>query len=145
MTVCHVPRILFLEPCTECAHSVRKRTDTTLDQDCVLKATVQVCTACMIVSLLTTCTNFNTLLLAQVAPFLCKIRESNAEVPSNRETEKARLPTDACLYNSTFPKLVNSILTTSECRSDHHGSCSSTAWSRKSVCSLCHPRASLGF
>ena len=38
------------------------------------------CTACMIVSLLTTCMNFNTPPLAQVAPFRCKIRESNAEV-----------------------------------------------------------------
>ena len=50
---------LFLEPITECAHSVKIRTDTRLDQDCVLKATVQVCGASMIVSLLTTCMNFN--------------------------------------------------------------------------------------
>ena len=50
---------LILEPLTKRAQSVRIRTDTTLDQDCVLKATVQVCTACMIVSLLTTCMNFN--------------------------------------------------------------------------------------
>ena len=55
MTVGHMPWILFLDPSTKCAHSVRIRTDTTLDQDCVPKATVQVCTACMIVSLLTTC------------------------------------------------------------------------------------------
>ena len=41
------------------ARSVRIRTDTTIDQDSVLKATVQVCTACMIVSLLTTCMNLN--------------------------------------------------------------------------------------
>ena len=41
--------------------SVRIRTDTTLDQDSVLmKATVQVCTACMDVSGLTTCMNFIT-------------------------------------------------------------------------------------
>ena len=39
--------------------SARIRTDTTVDQDCVLMATVQVCTACMIVSLLTTCLNLN--------------------------------------------------------------------------------------
>ena len=63
-----MPWILFLEPFTKCAHSVRIRTDTTLDQDCVLKANVQVCTACMIVSLLTICMNFNTPPLAQVAP-----------------------------------------------------------------------------
>ena len=39
---------LFLEPLRRvriCDDSVRIRTDTTLDQDCVLKATVQVCTA----------------------------------------------------------------------------------------------------
>ena len=51
---------LFLEPFTECPHSVRIRTDTTLDQNCVLKATVQVRTARMIVSLLATGMNFKT-------------------------------------------------------------------------------------
>ena len=49
MTLCPMPWILFLVPFTESAHSVRIKTDTTLDQDCVLKATVQVCTACMAV------------------------------------------------------------------------------------------------
>ena len=44
----------FLAPSTEFAHSMRIRTDTTIDQDCVLKATVQVCTGCMVVSFLTT-------------------------------------------------------------------------------------------
>ena len=51
---------LFLEPLRSvriCDDSVKMRTDTTLDQDCVLKANVHVCTACMIVSLLTTCLN----------------------------------------------------------------------------------------
>ena len=55
---------LFLERLRSmriCDDSVRIRTDTTLDQDCVLKATAQVCTACMIVSLLTTCLNLNIL------------------------------------------------------------------------------------
>ena len=42
-----------------CDDSVRTRTDTTLDQDCVLKALVQLCTACVIVSLFTTCLNLN--------------------------------------------------------------------------------------
>ena len=79
---------LFLQPFTKRAQSVRTRTDTTLDQDCVLKATVQVCTACMIVSLLTTCMNFNTPPLAQVAPFRCKIRESNAEVTLDTKLSK---------------------------------------------------------
>ena len=81
----------FLKPLRSvriCDDSVRIRTDTTLDQDCVLKATVQVCTACMIVSLLTTCLNLNTPPLAQVAPFRCKIRESNAEVPLDTKLSK---------------------------------------------------------
>ena len=51
MTVCHMPWILFLEPSTKRAHSVRIRADSTFDQDGELKASVQVCTACMIVSL----------------------------------------------------------------------------------------------
>ena len=82
---------LFLEPLRSvriCDDSVRIRTDTTLDQDCVLKATVQVCTACMIVSLLTTCLNLKTPPLAQVAPFRCKIRESNVEVPLDTKLSK---------------------------------------------------------
>ena len=81
---------------------------------------------------------------AECTFFDAKTREKNAEVPFNKETEKARLPTDSCLYNSKRPSLVNCILTIPECRSDHHGSCTITAWSCKRVCSLCHPRASLG-
>ena len=50
MTLCHMPWIFFLEPFTECAHPVRIRTDTT-----------QVRTACMVVSLLTTRMNFNSM------------------------------------------------------------------------------------
>ena len=96
-----------------------------------LKATVQVCTACMIVSLLTTCMNFNTPPLARVAPFRCKIRESNAEVTLDTKTQQARLPADSGPYNPTCPSLVNCILTIPECRSDHHGSCTCTAWSRQ--------------
>ena len=83
---------------------------------------MHVCTACMVVSLLTTRLNLNTPPLAQVAPFRCKIRESN----TGHNTQQARLPADSGLYNSTFPSLVNCILTILECRSDHHGSCTST-------------------
>ena len=79
-----MPWILFLEPFTKCAHSLRIRTDTTLDQDCVLK----------VVSLLTTCMNSNTPPHAQIEPF-----EQIAEASFNKETEKARLPTDSCLNN----------------------------------------------
>ena len=71
-----------------------------------------VCTSCTVVSLSTTCVNFNT-------PPLCKTREQNAEVSFNKETEKARLPTDSCLNNSNRPSLVNCISTSPECRSDH--------------------------
>ena len=88
MTMCNMSWTLFLEPFTKRAQSVRIRTYTTLDQDCVLKATVHVCTACMIVSLLTTCMNCNTPPLAQVAPFGCKIRESNAEVTLDTKLSK---------------------------------------------------------
>ena len=72
--------------------SVRIRTDTTLDQDYGLKANVHVCAVCMIVSLLTTCLNLNTPLLAQVAPFRFKIRESNAEVPLDTKLSKHVCP-----------------------------------------------------
>ena len=140
-----MPWIFFLEPFTKRAQSVRIRTDTTLDQDCALKATVQVRTACMIVSLSTTCMNFNTPPLTWIATFRCKTRAQNADVPFNKETKEARLPADPGLHNSTFPSMINCILTIPECRSDHHGSCTSTAWSQRNVCSLCHPRASLGF
>ena len=52
--------IVFLSQSRVCA-SMKIKTDATLDQDCVLKATVEVCTACMVVSLLAPCMNFNTL------------------------------------------------------------------------------------
>ena len=68
---------------------------------------MHVCTACMIVSLLTTCLNLNTSPLAQVAPFRCKSRESNAEVPLDTKTQQARLPADSGLYNTTFPSRVS--------------------------------------
>ena len=84
---------LFLEPlrsapCASVNDSEKIRTETTLDQDCVMKADVHVCTACVIVSLLTTCLNLNTPPLAQVSPFRCKIRESNAEVPMDSKLNK---------------------------------------------------------
>ena len=65
---------LFLEPFTKRAQTVRIGTDTTLDQDCVLKATVQVCTACMIVSLLTTCMNFNMITKIIVTKYNCNCK-----------------------------------------------------------------------
>ena len=62
---------------------------------------------------------------------------------TGRKTLQARLPADSGLHNSTFPSLVNCILTIPLCQSDHHGSYTSTACSRQSVCSLFHPCASL--
>ena len=117
--------------------SVRIRTDTTLDQDCVLKATVfvctsctvclratvQVCTACMDVSLLTICVNFNTPPLAQVAPFDARF--------ASQTRKKARLPTRkrSSFRVSKRPSWLmynHSLLL------------------KKRLLSLCHPRASLG-
>ena len=74
------------------------------------------------------------------------MQDSRVKRGSNigHKTQQARLPADSGLYNSSFPSLVNFILTLPECQSDHHGSCTSTAWSRQSVCSFYHPRASLG-
>ena len=68
MNLSHMPWILISCLFTKCAHSVRIRTDTTLDKDCVLNE-VQVCTAGMVVSMLATCMNFNTPPFAQIAPF----------------------------------------------------------------------------
>ena len=83
-----MPWISFLEPLRASVKNDSEtiRTDTTLDQDCVLKTTVQLCTACMIV-LLTTCLNLNTP-LAQIAPFRCKIRNWNAGVTLETKLNK---------------------------------------------------------
>ena len=66
------------------------------------------------------------------------MQDSRVKRGSNigHRTQQARLPADSGLYNSTFPSLVNCILTIRECRSDHHSSCTCPAWSRQSVCSL---------
>ena len=101
MTVCrNMTWILFLSHCRVCA-STRTRTDTTLDQDCVLKATVlvftsctvclkaivQECTACMDASLLTTCVDFNTLPLAQIVPFDARFASQTRKDPQKSNTE----------------------------------------------------------
>ena len=116
--------------------SVRTKTDTTIDQDCVLKALVQVCAACMIVSLLTTCLYVT----HSSSPAGCTVSMQNSRVKRGSNTghkiQQARLPADPGLCNSTVPSLVNCILTIPECRSDRHGSCASSAWSRQCVCSL---------
>ena len=137
MTMRHnVSWIYFLSHCGADASvndSVRTRTDTTIDQDCVLKATVQVC---MIVSLLTTCLY----LTHSSSPAGCTVSMQNSRVKRGSNTghkiQQALLPADLGLCNSTIPSLVICILAIPECRSDHHGSCASSAWSRQSVCSL---------
>ena len=126
---------IFLEPFTECAHSERIRTDTTLDQDCVLKASVQVCTTCMIVSLLTTWLNSNTPHLAHIAPFRWKIRESNAEVPLDTKLSKhvCQLILVCTIQRSQ-----------AEYHSDQHGSCTNTMVQTKCLLSLSSSRI-IGF
>ena len=136
--MCHVPWILFLEPFTKCAHSVRIRTDTTLDQDCVLEAAVHVCTACMIVSLLITCMNFNTPPLVQVAPHSMQDSRVKRGCNNGHKTQQARLPTDSGLYNSTFPSLVNCISKRSTWLVYKHSMV--PLLSRRSVCSLSSSR-----
>ena len=97
MTVCHMTWIVFLHQCRVCA-STRIRTDTTLDQDCVLKATVFVYTSRTVcleatvqelysvhVSWLTTDMNFNTPPLVQIAPFDARF--------ASQARKKAHLPT----------------------------------------------------
>ena len=71
-----------------------------------------------------------------------RVKRGNA---TGHKTQQARLPADSGLYSSTFPSLVNCILTIPERRSDRHGSFTSTEWSRQSLLSVFHPRASLGF
>ena len=63
---------------------MRRRTDGTLDRDCVLKATVQVCATCMEVSPLTTCMKLNTPPFTQIAPFDTRF--------ASQTRKKARLP-----------------------------------------------------
>ena len=61
------------------------------------------------------------------------MQDSRVKRRSNigHKTQQARLPAESGLYNPTCPSLVNCILTIPECRSDHHGSCTCTAWSRQ--------------
>ena len=101
MTVCPHAVNRFLEPFTECAHSVRVRTDTTLDHDCGTEGN---CAGMYSVHDRVIFDNMyefqHSSSPRRLHLFRCKIRESNAEVPSNKETEKARLPTDSCLNSS---------------------------------------------
>ena len=77
--------ILLLEPFTECAYSVRTRTNTTLDQNFVLKANVDVFTACTVMLLLTTCMNFNTPPLALIAPFDARFASQTRKYQSTKK------------------------------------------------------------
>ena len=129
MTVCQKPWILFLEPFTECAHSMRIRTDTTLDQECVLKATVQVCTACIVVSLLTTCMNFNTPPLVQIAPFNATFVSQTRKYRSTKKLRKQVCHLILVCTTQSVQAWSTASLTIPECRSDHHGSCTITTWS----------------
>ena len=160
MTVCHLSWILFLEPFTECAHSVRIRTDGKLDQDCVLKATVQVCTACMVVPLLTTCMNFYAPPLAQIAPARFasqtrnyhstkKLRKHVCQLIHVCTTQSVQAPFDARFASQTRKKArlcqvkaINSSFRVSK-RSPWLVYNHSMVLKQR-LLSLCHPRASLG-
>ena len=138
---------LFLSHCGACASvndSVSIRTDTTLDQDCVLKVKC----ACMYSVhdrvIVDNMSEFEHSSFRASCTFSMQDSRVKRGSTTGHKTQQARLPADSGLYNSTFPSLVNCILTIQECQSDHHGSCTSTAWSRRSVCSLYHPRASVG-
>ena len=118
-----MPWILFLEPITKRAQSVRLRTDTVLGQDCVLKATVQVCTASLPDRVFVdNMSEFEH--SSSRAGCTFSMQDSRVKRGSNigHKTQPARLPADSGLYNSTFSNLVNCILTIPECRSDHQGS-----------------------
>ena len=56
-----------------------------------------ICTACMIVSLLTTCLNLNTPPLAQVAPFSMQDSRFKRKSTTGHKTQQARLPADSGL------------------------------------------------
>ena len=116
MTLCHMTGILFLEPFTECAQSVEIRTDAFFDQDCVLKANEQVVYSVHGRVIVDHMYEFQHPLL------LRKMHESNAE-----ESMSANSKRSGFRVLKRSPRLMYI-----------------TAWSRKSVCSLCHPRASLG-
>ena len=137
---------------------MRIRTNTTLDQDCNLEATVQLCTACMIVSLLTTCMNFNNSILSrrlQNNPQDAWIREimdiSLEPRPLDTKLSKHVTPETSIpklgLYSSpatwrSSTAWYNCMLTIPD-RSQATilfsrlgDFLASTAWSRQSVCSL---------
>ena len=81
------------------------RTDTTLDQDSVLTATVFVCTSCSVVSLSTTSLNFITPPLTWTAPFDARLVGKTLMYRSTEKLRKGRLPTDSCLNKFKASKL----------------------------------------
>ena len=109
---------------TECAQSVRIRTDTALDQDSVLKAIVQVCTACMVVSLLTTCNEFQHSSLSRRLHLFDARFASQTRKKAVLQTQKR----STFVMSNRPPRLVY-----------HH-----SLVLKKSLFSLCHPHSSLG-
>ena len=132
-------------PVTECASSVRIRTDTTLEEglftegNCAGMYSVH---ARVLVdnmyefqhfSSRAGCTFFD-------ARFASQTRKYHwTQKLSMHVCQLILVCTTLC-----FQAWSNCILTIPECQSDHHGSFTNTAWSRQSVCSLCHPRTTLG-
>ena len=98
--------------------SVWIRKDTTLDQECALKETVQICTGCMVVSILTTCTNFNTppLMHITTAPLEARFAIQTRKYHSRKHVLQLIL---VCKTQSV-QVLVNYMLTFPECWRDYH-------------------------
>ena len=129
-----MPCIFFLSRCGACASvndSVRIRTDTALGQDCVLKNN---CAGMYSVH--------DRVIVDNMSGFEFSMQDSRVKRGSTtgHKTQQARLSADYGLYNSTFPSLANCILTIPVCRSDHLTTCTRTASSRQSVCSLSSSR-----
>ena len=133
---------LFLEPLRSmriCDDSVKIRTDTTLDQLC----TEGNCASMYSVHdrvIVDNMSEFEHSSSRAGCTFSMQDSRVKRGSTTGHKTQQARLPADYGLYNSTFPSLVHCILTIPECRSDHHGSCTSTMVLTKCLLSLSSSR-----
>ena len=106
---------------------------------------MQVCTACMVVSLLTTCMNFNTPPLAQNAPFDARFATQTRKYHSTKKLRKHVCHLIlVCTIQSMLGRFVQLHL-------DHSSVSKRPAWlvynhrpDKASALSLCHPRVSFG-
>ena len=101
--------------------------------------------SCAVVSLSSTDVNFNTPPLTWIATLMLT-REHNAELPFNKETKEASLPTDSCLNNKfKASKLGQLHLDQSRVSKRSPMACvqSQPGPHTTGICSLCH-RAFMG-